>query len=65
MTGAAIGGPAGGPGRSTYVINLLVITEAFGQLDFGLATAASFCLFLFVLIVTIVQLRLIRAEWEY
>ena len=47
------------------MINLLVIQEAFGQFDFGLATAASFCLFLLVLIVTIIQLRLTRAEWEY
>lgn len=55
----------GGPGRATYMMNLLVYTEAFTNLRFGFATAVAFVLFLFTLVITMVQLRLIRPNWSY
>jgi len=55
----------GGPGDATYVLNLLVYTEAFANLRFGFATATAFTLFVFVFIVTVIQLRLLRPSWSY
>ncbi|MCC7352127.1 MAG: sugar ABC transporter permease, partial [Anaerolineae bacterium] len=55
----------GGPGRATYMINLLIVEEAFANLRFGLATAASLVLFAAILVVTAIQLRLTRAGWQY
>lgn len=55
----------GGPGRSTYVMNLLVWDEAFQQLHFGVATAAAFVLFVLIFMVTLIQLKLIRPTWSY
>jgi ABC-type sugar transport system permease subunit len=55
----------GGPGRATYVLNLLVYDEAFGQLKFGFATAAALVLFLIVLTVSVIQLRILRPSWSY
>ena len=54
--------PPGGPGRSTYVMSLLVVTEAFSHGRFGFATAIAFTLFIFILLVTLVQLRLTRTQ---
>jgi multiple sugar transport system permease protein len=65
MTGGGWYGDTGGPANATYVINLLVVREAFTGLRFGFATAASFSLFLFILVVTIIQLRVTRTGWEY
>jgi len=55
----------GGPGRATSFINLLVVSEAFQRMRFGLATAAAFSLLLVILVITVVQMRLTRANWEY
>jgi len=55
----------GGPGDATYVLNLLVYTEAFANLRFGFATATAFTLFVFVFIITVIQLRLLRPSWSY
>jgi multiple sugar transport system permease protein len=55
----------GGPGRATYVLNLFVYERAFADLKFGLATAGAFSLFLIVLVVTLIQLKLIRPTWSY
>ena len=57
--------PMGGPGRATYVLNLLVYEEAFSRLNFGLATAIAFTLFLIVLVITLVQFRLLKPNWSY
>ena len=55
----------GGPGSSTYVINLLVVSEAFTNMRFGFATAAAFSLFILILLVTVLQIRLTRVGWQY
>jgi len=55
----------GGPGRSTYVMNLFIYDQAFSQLRFGFATAAAFVLFIVVFVLTMLQLKLVRPNWSY
>ena len=55
----------GGPGNSTYVINLFVWERAFQELNFSIATAAAFALFLIIFVITLVQIRLLRPTWSY
>jgi len=55
----------GGPARATYMISQFIVEESFTNMRFGLASAASFVLFAAILIVTLLQLRFLRAEWEY
>lgn len=53
---------AGGPVDATRVIYLYIYDLAFGQLDFGYASALSVVLFLVLLGVALLQLRLTRAS---
>jgi multiple sugar transport system permease protein len=53
---------AGGPVDATRVIYLYIYQLAFGQLDFGYASALSVVLFLVLLGVALLQLRLTRAS---
>ncbi|MEZ4727383.1 MAG: sugar ABC transporter permease [Caldilineaceae bacterium] len=55
----------GGPGNATYMYNLLIYQEAFQDIRFGTATAAALIQFVFIIIITIIQLRLIRPSWSY
>jgi multiple sugar transport system permease protein len=55
----------GGPGNATYMYNLLIYQEAFQDIRFGTATAAALLQFVFIIIITILQLRLIRPSWSY
>lgn len=55
----------GGPANKTLFINQFIMGEAFKSMNFGLASAAAFILFVAILLVTLVQLRLTRVEWEY
>lgn len=55
----------GGPGNATYMYNLLIYQEAFQDIRFGTATAAALLQFFFIIIITILQLRLIRPSWSY
>lgn len=55
----------GGPGNATYLYNLLIYTEAFTDLRFGTATAAALLQFIFILIITVLQLKLLRPKWSY
>jgi raffinose/stachyose/melibiose transport system permease protein len=49
----------GGPGRTTQVMSLNIYSEAFSNyFRFGYANAKAIILFLFVLVVTLVQLKL-------
>jgi multiple sugar transport system permease protein len=52
----------GGPVDATRVIYLYIYQLAFGQLDFGYASALSVVLFLVLLGVALLQLRLMRAS---
>ena len=52
----------GGPINATRVINYYIWDLAFGQLDFGYASALAVVLFLILLGVSLVQLKLTRAN---
>ena len=58
-------GSEGGPGNSTFLYNLLVYQEAFLDIRFGTATAASLFQFAFILTISILQIKLIRPSWTY
>lgn len=55
----------GGPGTSTTVLNILIVQQAFSDMRFGVAAAASIVEFVLVFIVSIVQLKLLRPNWSY
>jgi len=50
----------GGPGNATYMYNLLIYQEAFQDIRFGTATAAALIQFVYIIMITVLQLRLIR-----
>lgn len=50
----------GGPGYATQVLSLVVYKKAFMQSDMGYGTAIATVLFFIILLVTIVQLTLLR-----
>jgi len=55
----------GGPGNATYMLNLLIYQEAFQQIHFGIATAAALLEFVFIVLISLLQLKLIRPKWSY
>lgn len=55
----------GDPGYKTQVLMLDIYKNAFRYQRMGWAAAESFVLFLLVMSVTIIQMRLLRTEWEY
>ncbi len=55
----------GDPGNQTQVLMLDIYKNAFRYQRLGWAAAESFVLFLLVMGVTIIQMRLLRTEWEY
>jgi multiple sugar transport system permease protein len=55
----------GGPGNATYMYNLLIYQEAFQDIRFGTATAAALIQFVFIILISILQLRLVRPSWSY
>ncbi|MBN1400539.1 MAG: sugar ABC transporter permease [Anaerolineae bacterium] len=48
----------GGPGRATWFFALHVFTHAFEYFDMGYASALAWCMFVILLLFTIIQLRL-------
>lgn len=56
---------AGGPQDQTRVIVLDIYLSAFRFSDMGWAGASSLVLFAMIFIVTFVQMRLLRTQWEY
>ena len=55
----------GGPGDSTFLYNMLIYQEAFVNLRFGTASAASLLQFLVILVASMIWLRLLRPQWSY
>jgi multiple sugar transport system permease protein len=53
---------SGGPVNATRVIYLYIFEQAFGRRNFGYASAMSVVLFLILAIVTVAQMRLLRAN---
>lgn len=50
----------GGPENATNVLQNYIYSKAFGQFDFGYASAVSLGLFLIMLVITFVQMRVAR-----
>jgi len=55
----------GGPVHSTESLITWQFLNAFTKLDFGYATAMGFLLLPFILAITLLQIRLVRREFEY
>jgi len=55
----------GDPGNQTQVLMLDIYKNAFRYQRLGWAAAESFVLFLIVMGVTLIQMRLLRTDWEY
>jgi multiple sugar transport system permease protein len=55
----------GGPGNATFLYNMLIYGEAFTDLRFGTATAAALLQFVFILFVSVLQLKFLRPTWSY
>jgi multiple sugar transport system permease protein len=55
----------GNPGNQTQVLMLDIYKNAFRYQRLGWAAAESFVLFLIVMTVTIIQMRVLRTDWEY
>ncbi|MGG7465263.1 MULTISPECIES: carbohydrate ABC transporter permease [unclassified Plantibacter] len=51
----------GGPANSTNVLQLYIFNTAFGDFDFGYASALSVALLILLMIVTVIQYRMTRA----
>ena len=56
---------SGGPMNSTLTVVYLLFNQAFKLSRYGYAAAISFILFLVIMGLSIVQLNLGRARWEY
>ncbi|MEM7336443.1 MAG: sugar ABC transporter permease [Chloroflexota bacterium] len=52
----------GGPINATEVINWLIFERAFERFDMGYATTVSMALFVILIIVSLIQLRILRAD---
>jgi len=52
----------GGPGNATRVIQLYIYDQAFGQNNFGYASAISVILFLILVVVALLQFRVLRGR---
>jgi ABC-type sugar transport system permease subunit len=55
----------GGPSNATYLYNLYIYNAAFQQMRFGTATAAALLQFVVIMVVSIMQIRLLRPKWSY
>jgi multiple sugar transport system permease protein len=55
----------GGPNHQTRVMMLDIYDNAFRFQRMGWAAAVAFILFLIVMTVTVVQMRVLRTDWEY
>ena len=56
---------AGGPGHSTRVIAYYAYEHAFQRLNFGYASNLLLALFVIIVVLTAIQLRVMRTGWEY
>ncbi len=55
----------GGPGTATLTVVLYVYQQAFLYFNMGRGSAIAFILFLVILAVSVVQLRILRHDFEY
>ena len=55
----------GGPNNRTRVLILDIFDNAFRQQRMGWASAVSIVLFLVVMVISIVQKKFLRQDWDY
>ena len=55
----------GGPNHQTRVMVLDIYDNAFRFQRMGWSAAVSFVLFIIVMVVTVIQMRVLRTDWEY
>jgi len=55
----------GGPSNLTRTLVLHIYETAFRFQEMGLASAMAMALFFFIMVATLIQLRVLRREWEY
>jgi multiple sugar transport system permease protein len=55
----------GGPDNATYMLNMYIFDTGFGNLEFGMAAAASLVEFAITLFLTLVVLRALQLKWSY
>lgn len=55
----------GGPSNTTRTLVLHVYETAFRFQEMGLAATVAMALFIIIMVTTLIQLRLLRKEWEY
>ena len=55
----------GGPGRAGQVLTTYIYYSGFRAKDMGFASAVSVTLFLLILVITVIQRRFNRVDWEY
>lgn len=55
----------GGPVRATRVVYWFIYEHAFERFNFGFASAAAFILFLILAVISVIQMRLLRANESY
>jgi ABC-type sugar transport system permease subunit len=51
----------GGPANASLVLQMYIYDKAFGQFDFGYASAMALVLFVMLIIISFAQMRLLRA----
>jgi multiple sugar transport system permease protein len=52
----------GGPANASNVLQMYIYSKAFGQFDFGYASAMSLSLFAILIVITFLQMRMLRAN---
>jgi multiple sugar transport system permease protein len=52
----------GGPANASNVLQMYIYSKAFGQFDFGYASAMSMALFVILILITFFQMRMLRAN---
>lgn len=55
----------GGPGRSTYILSLLVYNQGINRVRMGSAAAVAMVMFVIMIILTMFQFRILRRRWSY
>ncbi len=58
----ALGGPTGAPARALQTIVLFIYERGFGNFEFGVAAAASYVLFLIIMVFTYINVKLTRMD---
>jgi multiple sugar transport system permease protein len=55
----------GGPENASRMVVMRIQEVGFAQFRMGYASALAVIFFLFILVLTIIQLKLLRTEWSY